>query len=183
MLVDTKRITVEEFDAWVNLPENADNRLEFVGGQIVETPVNAYLSELAGNVAFFIKLHLYQNQLKGHITGADGGYQVAGERYAPDVAYLSEERQPELDKQGYNSVPPELAVEVISPTDKETPLRIKIINYLAVGTVVWVVDPEQKTVEVYVSGQPVQVIHEDGTLDGGTVLPGFQLAVKQIFEK
>lgn len=181
MVVNMQQLTVEAFDEFVNLPENADKRLEFIGGEVVELPFNAYVSEIACNIAFFIKLHLFQNNLKGHVTAEGGGYKVTGERYAPDVAYLSAERQAELDKKGYNSVAPELAVEVISPSDQEKTLRQKISGYLAAGTTVWVVDPEEKTVEVYVPGQPVKVFDENATLDGGDVLPGFSLPVKKIF--
>jgi Uma2 family endonuclease len=60
-------------------------------------------------------------------------------------------------------------------------MRVKVVNYLSVGTTVWVVDPDRKLVEVYMHGQPVKKIGIDGTLDGGDVLPSFTLAVKDIF--
>lgn len=62
-------------------------------------------------------------------------------------------------------------------------LRIKVVNYLAAGTVVWVVLPDTKRVEVYVLGQLVKIVGMDGVLDGsdGGVLSGFLLPVKGIF--
>jgi Uma2 family endonuclease len=60
-------------------------------------------------------------------------------------------------------------------------VRVKVGNYLAAGTVVWVIDPERKLVEVYAPGQPVRKVGVDSVLDGGEVLPGFTLAVKDIF--
>ncbi|MBN2305578.1 MAG: Uma2 family endonuclease, partial [Anaerolineae bacterium] len=95
--------------------------------------------------------------------------------------YVSKARQPQLSDQPYNPTPPDLAVEVLSPTDLPAHTRIKIANYLSDGTVVWVVDPQTRQVEVYAPGQPVQQMGENGTLDGGAVLPGFSLAVKDIF--
>lgn len=178
MLAPAKIMTVEAFDT---LAEQSDERLEFIGGEIVTLPNNAYSSEIAYNIGFLIKLYLYQNKLKGHVTGEGGGYQVQGERYAPDVAYLSADKQPELDKKGYNSVAPELAVEVLSPSDKEKNLRIKLNNYLLAGTTVWVVDTDAQTVEVYTPNQAPQIVRADGTLTGGNFLPGFTLAVKEIF--
>ncbi|MGQ9889985.1 MAG: Uma2 family endonuclease [Aggregatilineales bacterium] len=83
------------------------------------------------------------------MTGADGGYVVGGERYIPDVAFISFTRQPEPSHAAYNPQPPDLAVEVLSPPDKAAVLRIKIVNYLRAGTAVWLVDPAQKTVEIY----------------------------------
>lgn len=181
MVAPPKPMTVEAFDEWMNLPENADKRLEFVGGEIVELPNNAVSSEIAGQILFFIKLYLYQNKLDGHVTGEGGGYQVAGERYAPDVAYVSIQRQSELDEKGYNSIPPDLAVEVISPSDKEKNLRIKVSHYLMAGTTVWVVDPKSRTVEVYAPGQTVKILDDNGTLDGGTFLPELKIPVQAIF--
>src|SRR2546427_304511 len=75
----------------------------------------------------------------------------------------------------------ELAVEVVSPNDDNEKLRIKVINYLAAGTLVWVVRPQDQKVEVCAPGRPVKIVDRDGTLDGGDVLPGFKLAVKDIF--
>jgi Uma2 family endonuclease len=183
MAVQIQRMTVEEFDVFTDLPENADRLFEFIGGEVVEVPSNAYASEIGVNIAFFIKLHLRQNNLPGHVTGEHGGYKVSGERYAPDVAYVSAERQPVLDKQGYNSIAPDLAVEVDFPSSVKSKenLMVKVANYLAAGTVVWVVFPERKEVEVYAPGQPVRIFGVDDTLDGGNVLPGFKLPVKDVF--
>ncbi len=80
---------------------------------------------------------MQQHHIKGHITGADGGYIVKGERYIPDIGFISVERQPESSHDTYNPVHPDLAVEVVSPTDGERNLAIKIANYVAAGTVVW----------------------------------------------
>jgi Uma2 family endonuclease len=60
-------------------------------------------------------------------------------------------------------------------------MRIKVVNYLRAGTTVWVVNPDLKTVEVYVPGQPPVVKLLADTLDGGALIPGFSLAVKDIF--
>jgi Uma2 family endonuclease len=183
MVIPEKHFTVEDFDQFVELPENDDRLLEYIGGEIVEVPSNAYASKISSKISYFITAFTIQNNIDGHITGEAGGYMVSGERYAPDVAYTSALKQPELDKRGYNRIPPDLAVEVDFPstTKSQYDLRIKIANYLAAGTVVWLFVPEVKHVEVYVPGQPVKIVGIDGTLDGGDVLPGFILAVKDIF--
>ena len=182
MVTTAKHMTVTEFDEWVNLLEQAEHIYEFIGGEIFEVPSNPYSSEIAGEILFQIKLFLRENKIDGHVTDEGGGYEVSGERYAPDVAYIPSTKQAQLPyKQGYNSNPPDLAVEVISPTDSERKLSIKVANYLAAAFVVWVVCPEEKEVEIYVPNQPVQILTSNDTIDGNPVLPGFLLPVNDIF--
>lgn len=182
MVMEKKRLTVEEFDEFVNLPENDDKLFEYIGGEVYEVPSNPYSSEIAMRILVFIGMYLMQND-RGHLTGEQGGYWVSGERYAPDVAFISYKRQPDLAKTGYNPKPPEFAIEVFSPTDSEKRLSTKIGHYLAVGTLVWVVYPEDQEVVVFAPGQPPQTLGINDTLDGGSILPGFRLAVRDIFPK
>lgn len=123
---------------------------------------------------------LKESGIKGRVTGADGGYQIGEEDYIPDVAFMSAQRQPERPDAAYNPLPPDLVVEVISPTDRDTHLRWKVANYLHAGTTVWVIDPEAKQVEQYVPGAQPGIFGMDDTIDGGDVLPGLSLPVKMI---
>jgi Uma2 family endonuclease len=177
MVIQTKRYTVEEFEAFLDAN---DGKYELVGGEIVELPSNPYSSKISIRIASRLLQFVDEHDL-GHVTGEQGGYQVSGERYAPDVAYISKERQPQIAEAGYNPNPPNLAVEVISPSDEPDKLRIKVGNYLAADTWVWVVDPTAKTVEVYAPGQPVMPLTVNDTLGGGDILPGFRLPLKDIF--
>jgi Uma2 family endonuclease len=179
-VVQTRRMTVEEFEDFVDLPENADRLFEYIGGEPVESPSNPFVSKIAARISYWITHYLMENDI-GHIIGEAGGYMVAGERYAPDVAYISKARQPELPQQGYNPIPPDLAVEVLSPSNEPDEIQIKINNYLLAGTVVWLVNPARKRVTVFMSGRAAQPINVQGTLDGGDILPSFTLAVKEIF--
>lgn len=174
---------VNEFEILINSPENIDKIFELVGGEAVEKVPSPYHSAIAGEICYFIKLHLKQNHIEGHVTGEAGGYKIGGERYAPDVAYMPATKQPQLDKDGYNSVPPDLAVEVVSSDSKAEldKLRIKITNYLYVGTTVWVVKPEDKRIEVHQSGQPVTIYRAQDTLDGDDVLPDFKMKLSDVF--
>jgi Uma2 family endonuclease len=177
-LVDA--FTVEDFDQFIQLPENADKIFEFIRGELFEVPSNPFSSYISGRVFRRVANFVEDNNL-GYTTGEAGGYRVFGERYAPDVAFLAKGKP--LSQSGYNLTAPDLAVEVDFPSTTEslTNLRTKIANYLAAGTVLWLVLPETKTVEVYVPGEPVKPLGIDDTLDGGAVLPGFKLAVKEIF--
>lgn len=186
MLTQQRAQTVEDFERFIQQPENVDRLFEYIGGEIVEVPSNVYASAIAQLVSFFIQLFVREQGIAGHVTGEAGGYIVAGERYAPDVAFISAIKQPELTRKGYCPNPPDLAVEIISDVSnslEQEKLRIKITNYLAAGVLVWVVNPERRLVEVHQVGQPVMLMNEQGTLEGGAVLPGLKLLVKGIFPK
>lgn len=182
--VEVQRIAMTDvqFDQFVELHENRDKLFEYIGGEAVEVPSNPYASYIGGRVFRPVSNFVEEHGL-GYVTGEAGGYLVSGEKYAPDVAYISKLRQPELARQGYNPNPPDLAVEVDFPStyQSQRDLRIKVANYLAAGTLVWVVLPDVKAVEVYAPGQPIKLFGVEDVLDGGAVLPGFTLPVKEIF--
>lgn len=177
----TKPFTVEDFDKLLELPENTDKNFEFIAGELVEVPSNTFSSYISSLFNMYIALFVVQNQL-GYVTGEAGLYRVSNERYAPDVGYISKTRQPEISREVPNPLPPDLAVEVVSPSDVDKNVTIKVGNYLAAGTVVWLVRPDEQQVEIYEPGQPVKVLGSTDTLAGGNVLPGFTLPLSQIFK-
>jgi Uma2 family endonuclease len=101
----------------------------------------------------------------------------------PDVSYWSVERLPlDLEPQGYPDVSPDLAVEVLSPTNRASTIRDKLQEYFERGVrMVWIVDPEDRTVRVYRSLDEGRIFHENATLDGEDVLPGFRVKVAELF--
>ncbi len=180
-----QKMSADEFDSFAQQPENADKVLEFIGGEVFEVPSNPYVSMIAGLILTAFNLYLRGNPI-GHVTGEAGGYMVAGERYAPDVAFISFARQPELARKGYNPNPPELVVEVISDpenSEEQRQLRMKLTGYLTAGVLVWVVNTDEQVVEVHQVGKAAYTVDATGTLTGGDVLPGFELTVKDIFPK
>jgi len=178
-------VSVEDFDAFLALPENSERRFELINGEIVEVSSNAFVSNISARIVHALMKYLDKHDI-GQVTSEAGGYLVSGERFAPDVAYISYARQPTLDRQGYNHLPPELAAEVLSdpanPKEAEA-LRRKLASYLAAGTVVWVVNPFDRVVEVYQPGKMPIVLDATGTLDGGDLLPGFSAPVSEIMPK
>src|SRR5258706_16357175 len=143
MAVQSKsHVTVEEFDRIAGLSENRDKRLEFIGGEVVEVVTNNYASWVASRILIAIGGYIEAHHL-GYTTGADGGYMVSGERYIPDVAFISKARQSEPSHETYNTNPPDLAVEVVSPTDQPKGITDKVANYLSAGKVVWVIYPDE----------------------------------------
>ncbi len=107
-------------------------------------------------------------------------------RRRPDASFLSYERSPR--GQGINSdaafrVVPDLAVEVVSPTDRGEELLAKIAEYLDAGVrAVWLVYPVLRVVHVFHSFTNIQVVTREGHIDGGEVLPGFRLSMATLFE-
>jgi Uma2 family endonuclease len=91
-------------------------------------------------------------------------------------------RQPELSDDAYNPLAPDLAVEVVSPTDSYKDVSRKVSHYRAAGTTVWVVLPDEQEIEVHIPGEPVQVLRINDILAGGTVLAGFSVPLTMIFQ-
>jgi Uma2 family endonuclease len=122
----------------------------------------------------------------GYVTGEGGGYILSHNPatvVAPDMGFYRKERYPGgMPESGFYPMPPDLAVEVISPTDRKADIAQKQELYAKAGVpLVWWVDPERKTVTVYRLGQSPEIVQADGVLDGGAVLPGFTLDVQTIF--
>jgi Uma2 family endonuclease len=188
MVVQEKRYTVAEFASITNAPENAGRLLELIDGEILEKMPTSFLpSYIALRIAYFILAYLMQNDI-GYVTGADGSYVMDDENeFIPDVGYISKERLPQIPS-GKTPIPPDLAVEVVSPTDSIKDVQRKARKYLRLGTsMVWIVYPEDQTVDVCLAdpetpeGMRVREVGIESVLDGGDLLPGFKLAVKDIF--
>jgi Uma2 family endonuclease len=176
---DQERLfTAEEFEQFTNLPENQERRFEFIDGEIIEVPSNPLSSQIAIIIAAALLMFVRPRKL-GRVTGEQGGYMVAGSRLAPDAAFIAKEKP--FAEKGYNPSPPDLAVEVVSPTDEPADLETKLQKYDEAKVLVWVVRPKLQTVDIHTPGQPKRTLTLTDTLDGGDVLPGFTLAVKDIF--
>jgi Uma2 family endonuclease len=90
---------------------------------------------------------------------------------------------PPAQRRRFLELAPDLAVEVVSPSDSANAVHEKVLEYLSAGVqLVWVVHPIQRTVTVYSEGPVAHVLSEGDTLNGGDLLPGFSLAVADIFE-
>jgi len=122
----------------------------------------------------------------GRAFGADGGFFFGRDPdtvMAPDAAFvLTEHLPPARDQRGYMPVVPDLAVEVVSPTDRRRDVDEKVTRYLAAGVrLVWVAWPDERLVVVHALGQPPRELSNGDVLDGGAILPEFRLPVSDIF--
>ena len=183
--IDPVKPLDEQFELLINAPENADKWFEMLRGIIYEvvmpTPIHAFIASL---IYRFIA-----NFLDTHPLGfayADGCmfYLPNGDHFIPDAAFVSKEHAPIIPSR--YDIAPDLAVEVISPSNKPDDMLLKIEGYIECGTrLVWAIYPEEKLVRVWRSDgkgrASVQKLDLNGVLDGEDVLPGFKLAIKDIF--
>ena len=123
----------------------------------------------------------------GRVFGSDTGVQL--ERgpdtvREPDMAFISAERMPlDVRERRYAQVVPDLVVEIVSPSDRPIPVYDKAQMWLRHGALlVWIIDPETRTILALPQSGPTRTYTEDDTLDGDDVLPGFTCAVRDIFE-
>ncbi len=102
---------------------------------------------------------------------------------APDVAFFSREKEPsEEAAAGYAEAVPDLLAEIVSPSDTPREVREKAEMWLGFGvSVVWVVNPNTRTVDVHRRGQPIITLTEQDSLDGADVLPSLACPVGDIF--
>jgi Uma2 family endonuclease len=157
---------------------------ELVDGVLVEKTVGFTESSLAITLSTFLRVFLMGKRL-GTVTGPDGMMRLArGLVRIPDVAFVSWDRFPnrQLPREPIPGVAPDLAVEVLSSSNTAQEMARKRRDYFAAGTrLVWEVDPVQRTVTVYTAAEQFTVLHEQDTLDGGAVLPGSSLPLRQLF--
>lgn len=162
-----------------------ENRLfELVDGVLVEKTVGAYESMLAVEIACLLGNWVRPRKL-GAVLGSDGMLRLfPGLIRIPDVAFLSMEKFPRGRFPRYKAPPlaPDLAVEVLSESNTKKEMAEKLRDYFASGSrLVWYVDPERREFTVFTSPTDSRVIAEQGTVDGGQVLPGFTLSVAELF--
>lgn len=122
----------------------------------------------------------------GEVYAAETGFKLTtgpDTVLAPDISFVSKQRVDEIgDAPGYWPGPPDLAVEVNSPGDTVREVESKVAEWLEFGTrMVWVVSPKLRNVTVYKSLTNAVILTEKNNLDGGEVVPGFQIAVAEIF--
>ena len=137
------------------------------------------MSELVIRLGGFVR----QNKL-GRIFDGQTGFRLSdGNLRSPDISFVASAGLPEGIPAGFLRVAPDLAVEVLSPTDRAGEMAHKVGEYLAVGVrLLWVVDPEKATVVVYRPGAPPRSVRLDGALEGEDVLPGFSCPLRELLE-
>jgi len=185
MKTATPNLTAQEFAEWVHRPENADKWFELVRGEVIELPPPMKRhGAVCMNTGWLLGGYTRQRG-KGYLTGNDSGVILEHDPdtvRGPDVAlYEDAQTFAELHPK-YGEIPPRLAVEVLSPNDRADRVQRKVTDYLRNGVdMVWVIDPEARTVTVYRPDKGPRVYEEHEELDGEDVLPGFRCRVADFF--
>lgn len=173
-------------DAFGRLPEDPEGyRYELVRGRVVREPppkpVHGRLEvELAVHLATFVK----RNGLG--VVLSNTGFVVATDPdtvRGPDLAFVATARIPRDGYAGqYWRLGPDLAVEILSPSNSESDIQRKVIEYLGAGSrTVWVIDPKRRSAAVHRSPRDVRVLSPGDDLEGDDVLSGFRLPVAELF--
>ena len=155
---------------------------EYIKGEIIRMPA-ASLEHgiICSKVYLSLALYVQEHQL-GIVVTPDTGFQVGERVLKPDVAFLSTDSLPD-DHSRACPVPPDLAVEVVSPSDAFQRVIDKAFAYLEAGTqIVWVLEPRSKTIMVFRSEIDIKTLTRKDTLTGEDVVEGFSCPVAQLFE-
>jgi Uma2 family endonuclease len=175
-------------NASMDLGENSD-RYEVVNGQRVEMPrMGAFEGVLANVLCWHLASYCQSSRVGWPFVEILFLLDAAsGLKRRPDVAFVSHERWPEgkpVSSDDAWNVVPDLAVEVVSPTNSATEIAQKVQDFLRCGVrLVWVVYPRQDEVYVYDSSSHAKILHHTDELDGGSVLPGFWLPLAKFFTR
>lgn len=187
MAIREQYISADRFQDLVDAPEYQDRVLELVAGVIVEMPKPKRIHGVVlARPTMKIASHVAAND-RGEVTSGDPGFVLERNEYGRDtvrgldIAILSKSRElGPAEFTGYE-MGPDLAVEVISPSNKTSDTHLKVMPLLKAGTrLVWLVYPESRTVVSH-STNGAATLHEGDSLSGGGVLPGFELRVGDIF--
>ncbi|MCE7947508.1 MAG: Uma2 family endonuclease [Chloroflexi bacterium CFX4] len=176
------RMTANAFESWLAQPENAEKRCELIAGEVFERAPSRQLPTLIIALGSFVKARNL-----GVVTNPEGGFRLSDDDiFAPDVAFIARERIAAVKQRGFFTIPPDLAVEVLSPSDSVRLVQRKAVRYLALGVrEVWLIYPQEQSAEVYrplQKGFHVLPIGIDQSLEGGSILPDFSLPLREVFD-
>jgi Uma2 family endonuclease len=161
-------------------------RFELVAGELrVMSPAGWQHGAIVGNLQTIVGSFIRQKRL-GIVFGAETGFQLGTDPdtvRAPDFAFIAKRRIPKkLPKSSYWPGAPDLAVEVLSPSDRTGEVDEKITQWLTGGaTAVWVVDPKLQIVTIHEAGKRAQIRSVGETHVGEPVVPGFSCSVDELF--
>lgn len=174
-------LTIDEFE---RLPDD-EWRCELVRGVVVREPPAGFEHGRVANRILHLLTGFVEKHGLGEVLASETGFVLFEEPptvRAPDAAFVAEGRVPSPAPPGFGRLAPDLAVEVVSPSNTIAQIHSKVLDYLDAGSrLVWVVDPATRSVTVYRSRKEIRLLVGDEELDGGEVLPGFRVGLSEIF--
>jgi Uma2 family endonuclease len=178
----TKLVTAEELMAM-----GPDARYELIDGELHEmAPSGGEHGGIAWRLVRAIaRFEPADDLVEGFI--AESGFILARDPddvVAPDAAYVRIDRlPPRSQRTGPLELAPDIAIEVLSPSDRPGYVQRKVQAYLRAGTqLIWIVDPAAQTLAVHMPGREPMFLKRDDVLDGAPVLPGFRMRISDLFD-
>jgi Uma2 family endonuclease len=180
-MVETPLLTAEEL-LRLRLP---GKRTELIRGRlVVRDPGGARHGAVAMRAGYRIMAHVDARDL-GRVYAAETGFKIEAAPdtvRAPDVAFITKHRLPEVEPTGYPSWAPDLAVEVLAHDDHPGETLEKIAQWLKAGVrLVWVLDADKRTGRVYRADGSEALLGPNDALDGEDVLPGFRCPLADLW--
>ncbi|MFN8664066.1 MAG: Uma2 family endonuclease [Thermomicrobiales bacterium] len=177
-MVATRPLTIAEFEA-----EAREGLWELIDGEPVEVTPSAGLSSMiASRIGYHLNSYVESHPI-GHVFSADGGFILFGDRAtvrSPDAAFVRVERLPKVPA-AFVPLAPDLAVEILSPSDRLADALSKVSMFLQAGVpLVWLIDPVRRTATIFRQEKAPVTIGDDAVLDGEEILPGFTLPLAKL---
>ena len=170
----------------IHVDAHEDLACELIDGVLVEKTVGWYESMLAAAIVHEILTFVKKRDL-GKVLGTDGTLQILPDQMRmPDACFIGWDRFPDgkLPQEPMPRLVPDLAVEVLSESNTKAEMDRKLRDYFQAGVrLVWYVDPKTRTARIFLSPDDLEEIPEDGSLNGGEVLPGLEISLRELFEE
>jgi Uma2 family endonuclease len=170
-------------DDLLSMPDG--DRFELVNGQLLEGQMGAIESWVANLIAYHLT-HFTFPQSLGMVLSENAQYQCfptdPHRIRKPDVSFIQSSRVTNEIMRGFIKIPPDVAVEVVSPNDTYYEVEDKVAEYLTAGVrLVWVANPSTKTIRVHRPEKDPYEVAVGEELTGDEILQEFRVAVKEIF--
>jgi len=185
-----EKLSASDFEAFLRLPENAAKRFELHDGAIYEmSPSSELPTVLASELISYLRPFVRERGL-GLVTAPDGGFALTPyDVLSPDVAFIRAERLSGIRRRGFFQIAPDLAIEVVSPSDSIPAVQRKAARYLALGVrEVWLIYPSERRADLCFpdpsgeSDMRVKQLNIGDSLESAALLPGFSLPLATLFD-
>lgn len=174
------RLKLSEVE-FLQLPRDG-RKYELVDGEAREVPTGLEHDAIGAVIVALLMPHV---RGRGFMSIAQGGFRMAsGNVRCPDVSFTRKERYPDgRPPKGFGEGAPDLAVEILSPSDDFADLPRKVNEYFASGAQqVWLLEPDAQRVTLYSSPTDSLRLTDDEEISGGDLLPGFTCRVRDLFD-
>ena len=161
-----------------------EKQIEIVDGKVeIKDMPGLRSSGIAAKIIVKIGIYLEANRI-GELYGADATFTIGEDERMPDVAFVSNEKLKDGEPINKADFAPDLAVEVVSPSDVYSKVLKKIRKYLEAGVKeVWLVEPEFRTVAIYKPPMKSETLTIEDTITCEEILPDFRLSLQEIFRQ